>query len=242
MGSTNNSWELSSLRNALRMSLMPWIEYSKQICNNKCLVSGEPYEVIHHKHPFYKIFFETFAEIDIPYYDDEDIKHYTSEELKIIRKKLLELHFKYGSGACLTNQIHNEFHDIYGFNVGVREFEEYLHSKRNELPINKEEIRNTLTNRRKRKGKDTTRDRMNVINIKKKKERSPQYSNFIRSLKEEFTDKEDGYNISLINFKNKYNIHDKSYRNYQKYPETKELYQKLNIKRKGNSLFIESPN
>ena len=34
--------------------------------------------------------------------------------MKLIEEKCLELHYKYGLGVCVTSEVHDLFHDIFG--------------------------------------------------------------------------------------------------------------------------------
>ena len=52
--------KIKTIKEYLRCNIKDWQDFSVKICNGKCIITGQPYEVIHHKYPFYKILKETF--------------------------------------------------------------------------------------------------------------------------------------------------------------------------------------
>jgi hypothetical protein len=75
----------------------------------------------------------------------------------------------------------------------------------------------------------------NATDTRKKSEQLDQYMNAVNS---EFSGKQDGYMISLKDFKNKHFIKERSFRNYQKMSEVLDLYQLLHVQRKGNFFVV----
>jgi hypothetical protein len=60
----------------------------------------------------------------------------------------------------------------------------------------------------------------------------------MNAVNSEFSGKQDGYMISLKDFKNKHFIKERSFRNYQKMSEVLDLYQLLHVQRKGNFFVV----
>jgi hypothetical protein len=81
-----------------------------------------------------------FQEVALPIYIN--ISQYTQDELDILSKKCLELHYKYGLGVCMTKPIHKEFHILYGLkNNTPEQYEEFKKNKLIELVNrNKKEV------------------------------------------------------------------------------------------------------
>ncbi len=94
-----------------RQSIKPWIEDSLKHHNNTCMITGQPANVIHHIKAFSGIVIEVLEEFKMSFDDCYNCDSETDEKLF---KKCLELHYKYGYGACLTREIHQLFHHCYG--------------------------------------------------------------------------------------------------------------------------------
>jgi hypothetical protein len=71
-----------------------------------------------------------------------NFKEYSKEEIRNIENKCLELHYKYGNGVCLKNEIHELFHHTYGYSDNSKEqFEEFLQKfKKGELVYRMKEV------------------------------------------------------------------------------------------------------
>ena len=69
--------------------------------------------------------------IDITQIELKDkISDYSDDEIIKLKDTCLELHYKYGLGVCLTKEIHEEFHKIYGYGNNTKEqFQEFLNNK-----------------------------------------------------------------------------------------------------------------
>lgn len=50
---------------------------------------------------------------------------------KGLKEKCLKLHYKYGLGVCLTEELHKEFHNIYGKRNNT--LEQYMEFKKNKI-------------------------------------------------------------------------------------------------------------
>lgn len=137
-GENHPMWKggITSLNNHLRNAILKWKYDSFKECDKTCDITGvkSRNNIIHHLHPFSEIVKETMAILDLPIH--QEINKYSSEELKSIDKKCLELHYKYGLGVCLTKDSHKEFHLIYGQNKGDNTKEQYKEFKEMKIKIN----------------------------------------------------------------------------------------------------------
>lgn len=114
----------SDLHDYLRKQLKEWKKESIKQCEYKCVITHNRFDVVHHLYGFDKIFEEAFLELNLKIH--ENISDYTDDELKLIKNKILELHFKYPLGVCLSNKVHDRFHELYGFGKNTPEqFEEF---------------------------------------------------------------------------------------------------------------------
>lgn len=109
-----NTKNLTSTYNFLRDAIAPWKQESKKAGGNKCsLTSTKSGVQVHHlKKSFIDIAEETFTELEIEYFSD--IRKYTPEQLEMIQRKCIELHFKYGLGVLVCERLHRRFHMEYG--------------------------------------------------------------------------------------------------------------------------------
>ncbi len=123
--------ELTALAAYLRRRINDWKTKSMQLCNYRCVITGERFNVVHHLYPFHKILEECIIEtgIEIKKY----IKDYTEEELLILLNKCVELHFKYPLGVCLTKELHYQFHSLYGYECTPQQFYKFKEIKIKEL-------------------------------------------------------------------------------------------------------------
>lgn len=130
-GRNHYNWNggITTLNNFLRESVADWKRDSLRKYNYRCAISNRPFEVIHHLHNFSKIVKETLLELNMPIH--HDIGKYSDDELIKISKKCKELHYEYGLGIPLTNEIHKEFHRIYGSKNNTEEqFKEFILNKK----------------------------------------------------------------------------------------------------------------
>lgn len=136
-GSNSVFWSggMTEIKLYLRDSIRQWKKDSMSECNYKCVISDSDFNVIHHIHNFKEIFDEVFLNTGIPKY--QTVKEYTEKELTALRVENNRLHYKYGLGVCLSGEIHNEFHKIYGVkNNTLEQFNEF---KNNYINQNKKE-------------------------------------------------------------------------------------------------------
>lgn len=128
-GENNWNWKggITPIQNHLRRKIISWKLDSMQACNYCCVISGKTGQIeVHHLIPFKKIFKETFIKTGIPIYDE--ICKYSLKELEVLTSVLIDLHYRYGLGVCLSPDIHKHFHIIYGkLNNTPEQFEEFKH-------------------------------------------------------------------------------------------------------------------
>lgn len=124
-GSTTRYNAINSL---LRNSTIDkWRNNSIEASNGKCIISKQPYECVHHIYGFSFILNEVLEITGIEL--KEKISDYSDEEIIKLKNTCLELHYKHGLGVCLTNDIHEEFHKIYGYGDNTKEqFEEFINN------------------------------------------------------------------------------------------------------------------
>ena len=136
-GENHWNWKggITPIHNYLRSSLLKWKRDSMKNCNYKCIITGDRFEDIHHLYSFSNILFESLNELNFQLY--KDINNYTITELKILEKKVLEVHYRYPLGVCITNNIHKLFHLIYGrVNNTPEQWEEFVSKKLYQEVIN----------------------------------------------------------------------------------------------------------
>ena len=119
---------VTPLHEYLRRHLNEWKRASMKACNYKCDITGERFQVIHHLYNFSDIVKETLKEVKLDY---KEIGEYTKEELFLLVETCNKLHNKYGLGVCLTEDLHKEFHSIYGIENNTPK--QYYDFKENKL-------------------------------------------------------------------------------------------------------------
>lgn len=114
-GVNASNWRggLTNIRDYLQNRITRWKKESIKQCGGKCVISGEKYDDIHHVYSFNSIFKESIKELNFEL--KENAGDYKKDDLKLLLKKLRELHMRYPLGACLTRDWHMKFHNIYGY-------------------------------------------------------------------------------------------------------------------------------
>ena len=114
IGNNNHNWKggITPIVNYLRDNIKQWKLDSMEYCNYKCIITGQSFNIIHHLYGFNNIVRETLNILNLDIY--VNVNQYTEEELKLIKDKCLELHYKYGLGVCLCKEMHDLFHKNYG--------------------------------------------------------------------------------------------------------------------------------
>lgn len=92
----------------------------------KCVITGkeDKNNIIHHLYSFNKILQETLEILDFPFH--EKVWKYRKFELNLIVAQCQSLHYKYGWGICISKEIHELFHKMYGkYNNTPEQFEKF---------------------------------------------------------------------------------------------------------------------
>ena len=115
----------TSISDYFRRYLIEWRELTENLCNYKCILTGERKYAVHHHVPFDKILKEALANVNLPKH--KCAKHYTESELTAIIAELRRLHEVYGPGVCLADVLHKKLHSKYGSRKQItkEQFEEF---------------------------------------------------------------------------------------------------------------------
>jgi hypothetical protein len=114
-GSNGSNWQggLTELKPYVSKLLKDWKKESMKICDYKCVITGKRFQDIHHLYSANLIIKEAVKELNLEL--KETIGEYSDEELINLSNKVIELHKKYPLGICLIKEIHELFHQIYGY-------------------------------------------------------------------------------------------------------------------------------
>lgn len=127
-GENHPNWKggITPLHLYLREGISKWKKDSIRVCKYKCVITKKTNKdlQIHHLHSFRLILEETLKILNMPIYNQ--IEQYSIDELRLLNKTCLELHYSYGLGVCLTKDLHKEFHKKYGNkNFTPEDFQEF---------------------------------------------------------------------------------------------------------------------
>lgn len=118
----------TNLKLYLRSKITEWKKLSMENSNFKCVITGESFDAIHHLFPFHKIVDLALKELKTS--KKEQINEYSIEELTLIENKIIDEHYRYPLGVCLTDSVHKEFHSKYGqINFSPEDFQEFFYLK-----------------------------------------------------------------------------------------------------------------
>ena len=135
-GENNSNWNggITNISEYLRHSIKDWKLDTLKFYNYKCdITHNRKNLIVHHLYNFNLILKELFEITNIEI--KQTINDYTDEELNILKEKCLELHYKYGLGVVLSEDIHKKFHSIYGKVHNTKE--QYYEFKNNNKIIKK---------------------------------------------------------------------------------------------------------
>lgn len=108
--------ELGSYKNLyayVRQRMVPWRDKIKEQNNYTCAITGKRSNiVIHHIYGFNLIFNEAINNLDFQLHTN--ISEYSQSQLDCLVSEVLSLHEYYGKYICITEDVHNHFHSIYG--------------------------------------------------------------------------------------------------------------------------------
>lgn len=128
-GSNHYNWQggITNINNYLREQVNSWRYDTIKSQEGKCVITGKDADIVHHIYGFSLITKEVFKLTNMHIYDT--VSQYTPYELELLSTKCLQLHYKYGLGACLTKDMHFLFHEKYGYGDNTPEqFNEFLFS------------------------------------------------------------------------------------------------------------------
>jgi hypothetical protein len=138
-GSKGSNWQggKTYLSKNIKPLMKEWKKESMKNCNYKCVITGKRFDDIHHLYSFHLILEEAINELKLKY--KSTIGEYSNEELIAITNKVKEIHKKYPLGVCLTKEIHDLFHKLYGIrNNTPEQFYEFKQKiESGEIQINK---------------------------------------------------------------------------------------------------------
>lgn len=97
----------------LRGRINNWRANSIQECNNRCVITGEEFNDVHHLYSFNLILQDVFDETGIPI--RTGIDEYSQKELEMLSDACVQEHKKHPLGVCLKESIHIAFHNKYGY-------------------------------------------------------------------------------------------------------------------------------
>lgn len=110
----------NNLYNYVRQRIVPWRNNIRKSRGYVCEVSGKKSNiVVHHTRGFNLLLEECIDILDFPLYEDFGL--YTQEQLDNFVKTFLEIQEYYGSYICITEDIHKQFHSVYGYGNNTQE-------------------------------------------------------------------------------------------------------------------------
>lgn len=112
-GEDNGRWMggITSIYAMLRSNITEWKQESMIHCEYKCVITGQPFDEIHHLTPFNKIVNVALCSLNM---EKKEVKDYSQSEIDTLTKLVKEIHSK-ELGVCLSKEVHKKFHDKYGY-------------------------------------------------------------------------------------------------------------------------------
>lgn len=110
----------------VRSKLYFWKNDIREYYNYTCQVTGSRTNiVVHHIRSFNLLFSETMELLEFPVFDD--FSDYSDDQLDTFVNKFLEIQEYYGEYICITEPIHKQFHDLYGYgNNTIEQWNDYI--------------------------------------------------------------------------------------------------------------------
>lgn len=110
----------NNLYNYVRQRIVPWRNNIRENRGYTCEVSGcKSNIIVHHIRSFHLLLEECVDILDFPLYEDFGL--YGQEQLDDFVRAFLELQEYYGAYVCITEDIHKQFHNIYGYGNNTQE-------------------------------------------------------------------------------------------------------------------------
>lgn len=109
-----------SIYNYMRSRITPWRDSVREKNNYTCSVSGVRSNIVVHHIRSFNLLLEECADIlNFPYYDD--FGDYSQEQLDEFEETFFELQEYYGAYVCVNEDIHKQFHKLYGYGNNTQE-------------------------------------------------------------------------------------------------------------------------
>lgn len=137
IGENNPNWSggYSDIKKYGRLLLKQWKIDSMASCNYKCIITKKSFNDIHHIKSYDEIFYEVLKDLKMEH--KKLISDYCDNDIIKFRNKLIEYHYKYPLGVCLTKELHEEFHSIYGKkSFTIEDWEEFYKIKTSNIHDN----------------------------------------------------------------------------------------------------------
>jgi hypothetical protein len=113
-----NSYQ--DLSQYIRSRLTPWKESVRRESNYTCALTGlRSNIVVHHIRGFNLLMSETVDILDFPIY--ETMSNYNQQQLDVFLETFLSLQENYGSYICINENVHKNFHSLYGYGNNTEE-------------------------------------------------------------------------------------------------------------------------
>lgn len=112
------------LRKYLWKTNREWRKKSIAACNYQCIVTGHRFSDVHYLYASNLIVQEVLDDLGLEY---GKVHTFTDNQLETIAEKYAEYHAHHPLGVCLSEPIHKQFHDLYGYgNNTPDQFQEFL--------------------------------------------------------------------------------------------------------------------
>lgn len=104
----------------MRQRLKTWRDSVREQCDYVCAITGQRSNVrVHHIRGFNLLFDETIDSLEFPIY--EDMSKYSQEQLDEFVNTFLDIQESYGQYICIKEEVHKEFHKLYGYGNNTKE-------------------------------------------------------------------------------------------------------------------------
>lgn len=127
IGENSHSWNggITNISNYVRGKMSDWKKETEIVCDYRCVITGEDIYDVHHLFGFSYLFKQALemTKLDVR----QSIADYSKYELELLVKETQKLHIQYGTGICIAENLHYEFHSKYGFsNNNPNQFMEFV--------------------------------------------------------------------------------------------------------------------
>ena len=109
----------------VRARITPWKNKIRKDCNYTCALSGcRSNIIVHHIRSFNLLFEETIENLN---FIEKEFSEYNMEELNNFVEEFMKLQDYYNSYICITETIHKDFHNKYGYGYNTeKQWNEYV--------------------------------------------------------------------------------------------------------------------